>query len=52
METALQAVSTVGFPVVAYLLMFRLARDTIKENTEALQGLRQEMTRLKDNLDD
>lgn len=34
-----QLVSTVGFPIVAFLLMYRMARDTIQENTRALNQL-------------
>jgi len=33
-------VSNVGFPIAAFLLMYRLATQTISENTEALQDLK------------
>jgi len=36
-------ISNVGFPITAFLLMYRMARQTIKENTEALQELRTEI---------
>jgi len=35
----LTAVSTVGFPIVAFLLMFYQSTKTIRENTKALQEL-------------
>lgn len=47
-ELITQAISTVGFPIVAFLLMYRMARETIKENTEAVNELRQELTRLRE----
>jgi hypothetical protein len=33
-------VSNVGFPIAAFLLMYRLATKTMKENTEAIRDLR------------
>lgn len=42
-ETAVAAISQVGFPIVAFLLMYRMARQTIKENTEALEKLAAEV---------
>lgn len=38
-----QAISTVGFPIVAYLLMYRFAKNTVKENTTAIRELRSEI---------
>lgn len=35
----LTAVSTVGFPIVAFLLMFWFATKVIRDNTEALRDL-------------
>jgi len=32
-------ISTVGFPIVAYLLIFWLLTRVIKENTEAIKDL-------------
>lgn len=32
-------ISNVGFPIAAFLLMYRLATETIKENTRAVQDL-------------
>lgn len=42
------AISTVGFPIVAFLLMYRFARETVKENTEAVRELKNELTRLRE----
>jgi hypothetical protein len=32
-------ISNVGFPIAAFLLMYRLATKTMRENTEAIQSL-------------
>jgi len=32
-------ISNVGFPIAAFLLMYRLATVTMKENTEAIKNL-------------
>lgn len=40
-------ISNVGFPIAAFLLMYRLADKTIKENTTALKDLKDQITRLK-----
>jgi len=46
-------VAQVGFPVVAFYLMFTMAKDTIKENTKALIDIRLVLekvcTKLEDN---
>ena len=39
MEALLTAISTVGFPIVAFLLMFYQSTRTIKENTKVLSEL-------------
>lgn len=44
-------VSNVGFPIAAFVMMYRLAHRTIKENTEALQDLRSELSNLKGEID-
>lgn len=36
-----QAIQAVGFPIVAFLLMFWLTNKTIKENTNALISLKE-----------
>ena len=48
-EAVSQLIGSVGFPIVAFLLMFQLARSTIKENTTALRGLRLEMEKQRSN---
>ena len=35
----MQMISTVGFPIVAFLLMFWQSTKTIKENTKAINEL-------------
>ena len=40
-EILISAVSTVGFPIVAFYLMYQLTRDTIQKNTDALQELKE-----------
>jgi len=32
-------ISNVGFPIAAFLLMYRMATQTMKENTEAIKNL-------------
>jgi len=32
-------ISNVGFPIAAFLLMYRLATTTMRDNTEAIQNL-------------
>lgn len=44
-QAMLSAISTVGFPIVAFLLMYRFARDTVKENTAAIRDLHDELQR-------
>lgn len=39
-------VSNVGFPIVAFVLMYRMSRQTIKENTEAIQKMNNEIGKL------
>ena len=38
-DPVLTAISTVGFPIVAFLLMFWFATKVIRENTKAFQDL-------------
>ena len=35
----LEAISTVGFPIVAFLLMFWFSNKTIRENTKVINEL-------------
>lgn len=39
MQELLTAISTVGFPIVAFLLMFYQSTKTIRENTKVLAEL-------------
>ena len=32
-------IQSVGFPIVAFLLMYHLVKDTIKDNTKAIREL-------------
>lgn len=45
-----ETISTIGFPIVAYLLMFKLARDTIQENTKALERQGKALDDLQDEI--
>ncbi len=40
-EILISAVSTVGFPIVAFYLMYQLTKDTIQKNTDALHELKE-----------
>ena len=40
-------ITTLGFPIVAFLLMYRFATATIKENTVAIKELTIAITGLK-----
>lgn len=48
-DAAISAISTVGFPIVAFILMYRFATETVKENTEAIRELRTEMAKNGDS---
>lgn len=39
----LSAISNVGFPIVAFVLMYRFAKETVRENTEAIRELRNQI---------
>ena len=43
----MQAISNVGFPIVAFCLMWYLCNTTIKENTQAITELRITMDDIK-----
>ena len=43
----MQAISNVGFPIVAFCLMWYLGNTTIKENTQAITELRITMDDIK-----
>ena len=40
-ETLISAISVVGFPIVAFCMMYKLCSDTIQKNTDALADLRE-----------
>lgn len=47
METIMQLISNVGFPICAFLLMYKQSNDVIKENTIAIAELKNEIVKLK-----
>jgi len=46
-ELIIQAVSTVGFPIVAFYLMYQLTKDTIQKNTDAINDLKEVVISLR-----
>lgn len=46
-NTIIGLISNVGFPIAAFMLMWRLTTSTIKENTEVLRQLKIEIKTLK-----
>ena len=47
METIIQLISNVGFPICAFLLMYKQSNDVIKENTIAIAELKNEISKMK-----
>lgn len=47
MDTFIQLVSDVGFPICAFLLMYKQSNDVIKENTKAIADLKNEIVNSK-----
>lgn len=47
MEVVIQLISNVGFPICAFLLMYKQSNDVIKENTIAISELKTEITKIK-----
>lgn len=41
MEEYITLINTVGFPIFAFILMWRLATETIKDNSNAIIELRE-----------
>lgn len=39
MDEILTAISTVGFPIVAFIMMYWFAKTTLEKNTEAINKL-------------
>ena len=46
METIIQLISNVGFPICAFLLMYKQSNDVIKENTIAIAELKNEISKM------
>ena len=46
METIMTAISTIGFPIVAFLLMYKMVNGCIKDNTEAIKENTKLMTEI------
>lgn len=46
METIIQLISNVGFPICAFLLMYKQSNDVIKENTIAIAELKNEIAKM------
>jgi hypothetical protein len=47
-EILTAAISSVGFPIVAFYLMYSLTKDTIQKNTDALNDLKEVILSKKD----
>lgn len=47
MDVFIQLISNVGFPICAFLLMYKQSNDVIKENTKAIAELKSEIVNLK-----
>ena len=47
MDTIIQLISNVGFPICAFLLMYKQSNDVIKENTIAIADLKNEIAKMK-----
>ena len=47
MDTIIQLISNVGFPICAFLLMYKQSNDVIKENTIAIAELKSEIAKMK-----
>lgn len=48
MDTVVQLINNVGFPICAFLLMYKQSNTTIKENTRALTDLKNEIAKNKE----
>jgi len=46
-ELILQAISTVGFPIVAFFAMYKLSADTIQKNTDAVNELKEAIKEIR-----
>lgn len=46
-EVLLTAVSTVGFPIVAFFAMFYFCKETVDKNTSAISDLKEAILSLR-----
>lgn len=44
-------INQVGFPIFAFILMYKMARDTINENTQAIRQMNDQMTTLIERME-
>ena len=51
MTQIMQAISTVGFPIVCAAAMFWLVNTTVKDNTEMVRGLKESLITLTSTID-
>lgn len=49
MDTFVQLINNVGFPICAFLLMYKQSNTTIKENTKAITDLKNGISKIKTN---
>ena len=47
MDTVIQLINNVGFPICAFLLMYNQSNTIIKENTKAITELKNEISKNK-----
>lgn len=47
METVINLINNVGFPICAFLLMYKQSNTIIKENTKAITDLKNELSKNK-----
>lgn len=45
-----QLISTVGFPIVAFIMMYWMCNTTIKENSQSTSDLKDAINKLNDRL--
>lgn len=51
MEELINVLSQVGFPIVAYLLLFQLCKNSIEKNTNSTLDLKETIEKLMDKID-
>ena len=45
-QEILNAIGTIGFPIVAFLLMYKMSCEAVKENTTALNEINTALAKL------